>query len=311
MVPLGQSLTALGLAAKLLSSKRARQVRKAKPSLRNTLVFKKAQRMLQTYSKSGKFSPLLRQSRSRAPAKRTPAKQTSASKRTSSKSPMQCIAARSVSPLSSKKACLSLDLSRMSTNDSELRIETERVKRMSNYCLHLERKALWLEAKTEREVLARQCVQEEALTVREQQKHAGDFLQLIKEELERSKAAERQYRDLEWATRKETHVQQKVLTTQREKDDLRRSSEQLSLSAYSKACAAETKRRDREARSQDRREFVQALKAAQQRDKSQYASQVTSDLKFHLKQALSKDRKSACKNQEIVRRILDAGFVAN
>lgn len=278
VVPLGEAITAVALARRLLGCAQLSE-------LKTTIVFSRLKRAVSTYFHYHRFSPLLRR-----PSKDSAKKQSRTT--TIRKSPL-----RSVTP----NTVLNLDLSHMSTNDSELRLETERVKRMSNYCLHLERKALWAEARTERENRQISAKREDRTRLILAQNLDLSFKQAVNEQKERKRVEARLQKDEEWAIKRELAAKQRAEAQERTRDDLQRSADKLSLSVFTRTKAAATKRRDLAARSQDRKEFARARKAMQ--SPSDYAHKVTTDLQFQLKQALSK-------NQEIVRRILDAGFIA-
>lgn len=237
VVPLGRALTALALALRLPASPP-----KASPLLSHQLtpVLTAAKRSIQIYCQSSRFFPLLRQIRALSYG--------------SFIKPVSLPSAKPQSMSPNRSRVGRLDLSQVSSSLQDVGPQSERPQILNQ--------SHWAKNWTERQTLAALSSRTEQVQRRRHKKQEADFLKQQKLQETERLVESRATRTAEWASLRAAKKELQREAAERLQDDLRRSSEQASLGAYTKAKAAEIRQRERQARAQDRREFVEALKAA-------------------------------------------------
>lgn len=238
VVPLGRALTALAFSLRLTPVPTSQPTRTSPiHSHKLAPIVTTAKRSIQIYCQSGRFFPLLRQIRALSQG--------------SFLKPVSTSNLRSQSPNQSRVG--RLDLSGVSNSVQSLGNQTERPQ--SHYQSH------WSKVWTERQTSVALSTRTEKAQKSRQKKLEADFNKLQKQQEAERREELRANRAAEWASLREAKKELQRQAAERLQDDLKRSSEQASLGAYTKAKAAETRQRERQARAQDRREFVEALKA--------------------------------------------------
>lgn len=237
VVPLGRALTALALALRLPSS-----APRVSPLLSHQLtpVLTTAKRSIQIYCQSGRFFPLLRQIRALSYG--------------SFIKPVSLPNAKPLSVSPNRSRVERLDLSQVSSSLQDLGTQSERPQILDQ--------PHWAKVWTERQTSAALSSRVEQAQRRKHKKLEADFQKQQKLQESERLAELKATRAAEWASLRAAKKELQREAAERLQDDLKRSSEQASLSAYTKAKAAESRRRERQAQAQDRREFMEALKAA-------------------------------------------------
>lgn len=209
-----------------------------------------------------------------------------------------------VTPLKLQRPCsaLSVDLSEVSRSTSSLRLETDRVNRMSRYCESLERKAEWLEQRELRKSELRRSHDEELQELKRHQRLEEDFKRRLENAEKRKKEHLRKEKELEVRQSKAKALETKGSAAQQHRDELSRSAAKSSLAAFTKERQAAILRKERIERAQSRKEFYSAMKSASTHESVNYAESLHHDLSFQLRQAVTR-------NQEIVKRIVGTGYL--
>jgi len=177
-----------------------------------------------------------------------------------------------------------------------LRLETERVKRMTAYCSSLERKADWVDSKQAREVVRREEKEKTLMDLRHTAKLEVEFKRWREAESKRQREEEKRRREADWMAAKEAARQASKAKRSDTRDELTRSAAKLALSENSKAAASRAQRRYQAETAQSRKDFFLASKAAAPAPPP--CEDPRDDMAFRLKEALRR-------NQEIVSRIMD------
>ena len=305
VLPLALALTSAALAWKLMSLSSGQSPQRHPPGRATLPVFTNLKKAIRAYLTSGRFSPILKHRSSVASFRSEVV--TKASRDSLDDRSLMSLSRNSppsVSPLKLKRPCsaLSVDLSEASRSTSSLRVETERVNRMSSYCQSLERKAEWLEAREYRESKHRKELTEEVEELKRKQRLEEEFRRRTESEWKRKKDEERKQKQFELIQKKAILRDSKVRQSLQTRDELSRSAAKASLSSFTKQRRAEIARQERSERMQDRKEFVSAVKTAKQREDVNYVQSLHQDLTFQLRQAVTR-------NQEIVKRIMGTGYL--
>lgn len=210
----------------------------------------------------------------------------------------------SPTPLKSNRphSAFSIDIPSLSRCSSALRLETERINRMSGHCQALERKSQCLELRNIRQSQQKQAYLED--TERREGAYQAE-LAFRQRQLEEEKASKEQEKTAQRLNLQE-QLAAKKLEKAREKairqDELSRSTAKLSLSQYAKERADEERRRDRLEKAKDWREFVEAKKKVMREERENYGDIMQKDLAFNLNQAVSR-------NQAIISQIRKSGYL--
>lgn len=197
------------------------------------------------------------------------------------------------------QSALSLDASRC---PSSLRLETDRINRMSCHFQALERKAQCEELRSIRLTQRQGFLEEEKRRWKEV--HDAEIAFQRRKLEENKRISEREKSDKmnklkEYANEKK---RQKIREKAVLKDELRRSELKLSLSKYGKQRKEEEKRRDRLEKAQDWKEFMAAKRKIDSQEREKYEEALKKDLAFQLNQAV-------CRNQAVVEGIAKAGYL--
>lgn len=243
-------------------------------------VFQNLRRLLKY---SGRFSPVLLR-RSPSQQGRRTVTEGSRSSSGSRPSPLKLLRPSSTVSLFSQSSVCSL------------RLETERVNRMTVYCSSLERKANWVDSKQARETLRREEEEKALQDLRHTAKLEADFNRWREAESKRLRKEERKRKEADWMAAKEAAHQASKAKRLEGRDDLARSAARLALSEHTKAASSKAQRHYQTDRAHSRKEFFIASKAAAPAPPP--CENPRDDMAFRLKEALRR-------NQEIVGRIMD------
>ena len=143
---------------------------------------------------------------------------------------------------------------------SSLRLETDRVNRMTAYCSGLERKASWVDYKEAKDTVKRQEVEREKEELRYRAKQEAEFKRWRDAENKRQREETRKRKEAEWLAAKEAARKTAKSKRIEAKDDLIRSADKLALSEHVKTTAEKDKRRYRTDSAESRKEFALARK---------------------------------------------------
>lgn len=243
-------------------------------------VFQTLRRLLKY---SGRFSPIL--------LRRSPFQHC---RRTTTEG-SRCSSGSRPSPLKLQRPSSTVSLFSQSSVCS-LRLETERVNRMTAYCSSLERKADWMDSKQAREVVRREEKEKALQDLRHTAKLEAEFKRWREAESKRQREEERKRREADWTAAKEATLQACRAKKSDTRDELARSAAKLALSEHSKVSSSKAQRRYQAEVAQSRKDFFLASKAAAPAPPP--CEDPRDDMAFRLKEALRR-------NQEIVGRIMD------
>ena len=217
----------------------------------------------------------------------------------------------SLSPFKTPKALssFSLDFNGSNRSRSSYRLETDRVNRLTRYCESVERKVQWSALRERKEEDRKRMLKAREEESKRQFLLDRSFQEELRTQERQKRLEDRRDRDQSHFSTREAKAKIKREEAKRVQDDLQRSVlfTQIaahSLAEFSKSLTEATKRRDREEKVRENREFLVALKRSTAARKviPEYKDPEV-DLAFKLQQAVQK-------NQAIVKQIVTTSHLS-
>jgi len=216
----------------------------------------------------------------------------------------------SLSPFKTPKALssFSLDFNGSNRSRSSYRMETERVERLTRYCESVERKVQWSALRERKEEDKKRLVKAREEEGRRQFLLDRSFQEQLQAQARQRRLEERKDRDQAHFSTREAKAKIKRDEVKRVQDDLQRSVfptqiEAHSLSQFSKSLNEVTRRKEKEEKVRENKEFLVALKrsTAARKIVPEYKDPEV-DLAFQLHLAV-------LKNQEVVKQIVTSSHM--
>lgn len=197
-------------------------------------------------------------------------------------------------------SALSIDLSSLSRCSSALRLETDRINRISSHCQALERRSQCLELKSIRQSQQIETYREDSTRREETYRAEIAFRQRQLAQEKRSKELEKTAKLTNWQDFAALKKQRKAQEAANRLDELSRSAAKLGLSRYTKQKEEEERRSARLEKAQQWRDFMEAKRKVEREERENLEDVRQRELTFNLRQAVSR-------NQEILSRMQKSG----